>query len=153
MSNKMMSISKPIISVTDMAKSVGLSRARFYQLIKEGIFPQPIYSVRTRRPFYDKDLQEECIQIRQTGIGHNSEYILFYSPRENNPGKRKSLKKKSNGNPLHTEIVDTLQTMGLTASESQVDQVVKELYPDGMGNLEIGVVVRDVYRHIKNGGV
>lgn len=153
MSNKMMSISKPIISVTDMAKSVGLSRARFYQLIRQGIFPQPLYSVRTRRPFFDKDLQEECIHIRQTGIGHNSEYILFYSPRENNSGKRKSPHKKSKTSPQYTELVETLQTMGLTASYTQVEQVVRELYPDGIGNMEMGVVVKEVYRRLKSGGV
>jgi len=148
-----MSISKAIISVTDMAKSVGLSRARFYQLVKQGIFPQAIYSTRTRRPFYNQALQEECVQIRQTGIGHNSEYILFYSPRHNNPGKKKSPDKKSTSSSQYAEIVETLNTMGLSASHTQVEQVIRELYPNGVEDMEMGVVVREVYRRLNDGGV
>jgi len=152
MSSKLLSTSKSIISVTDMAKSVGLSRARFYQLVKQGIFPQALYSTRTRRPFYDEDLQKECLQVRESGIGHNQEYILFYSARENNPGKRKSQHKKSTSNHQYIEIVETLQTMGLSASHSQVEQVIKEIYPDGIDDQEVGVVVREIYRQLKTAG-
>ena len=149
----MMSISKPIVSVTDMAKSVGLSRSRFYQLIQLGIFPQPLYSIRNRRPFFDKDLQEECLLIKESGIGHNNEYILFYNSRENNPGKRNSQSRKTKNNPQYTEIIDTLQTMGLQVSSSQVEQVIKELYPDGIETIEMGVVVKDIFRRLKQGDV
>ena len=56
-----------VCSVTELAKTLGLSRARFYQLQKMGIFPMPIYCIRTRRPFYTPDLRQICVDIRKTG--------------------------------------------------------------------------------------
>ena len=41
---------KAIVTVSEMARMCGLSRARFYQLQKAGIFPSPVYDVSTRRP-------------------------------------------------------------------------------------------------------
>ena len=82
MNNKKMSNLKPIISVTEMARNLNLSRARFYQLLEQGIFPQPIYDLRTKRPIYNIELQQSCFQVRETGIGANNQYILFYSPRK-----------------------------------------------------------------------
>ena len=40
MSNKKMSIKKPIVSMTEIAQMVHLSRARFYQLLEQGFFPK-----------------------------------------------------------------------------------------------------------------
>ena len=34
-------VSKMAVSVTEMARMVGLSRARFYQLVRAGTFPPP----------------------------------------------------------------------------------------------------------------
>jgi len=69
MNNQKMPVLKPIISVTEMAKMLNLSRARLYQLLEQGIFPQPIYDLRTHRPLYDAKLQERCLEIRNSGIG------------------------------------------------------------------------------------
>ena len=44
---------KAAISIADMARMVGLSRARFYQLMGT-TFPWPVYSLSNRRPFYDE---------------------------------------------------------------------------------------------------
>jgi len=69
-----------ICSVTAMALQVGLSRARFYQLVKAGVFPQPRYSPRTRRPFYPLDLQKKCLEIRKTGIDLPGQPVVFNAP-------------------------------------------------------------------------
>jgi len=52
---------KAAVSVSEMARIVGLSRSRFYGLVNEGVFPPPVYDLRTRRPFYDLDLQQRCL--------------------------------------------------------------------------------------------
>jgi hypothetical protein len=85
MNGKLMpeSCQKAVYSVSETAHSVGLSRARFYQLVEAGVFPTPIYDIRTRRPYYTAELQEICKKIRQTNIGQNGLPILFYSPRQN----------------------------------------------------------------------
>ncbi len=49
---------KAVCSVTELTKKLGLSRARFYQLQKMGVFPMPIYCTRTIRPFYPLELQQ-----------------------------------------------------------------------------------------------
>lgn len=65
------------ISVTAMAALVGLSRDRFYDLVRSGIFPPPIYRIDTRRPSYPAELREICLSVRRTGQGFNGEIVLF----------------------------------------------------------------------------
>ena len=48
---------KAVCSVTELAKKLDLSRARFYQLQKVCVFPEPVYCIRTKRPFYPMDIQ------------------------------------------------------------------------------------------------
>lgn len=70
---------KEAFTVSEIAKLVGLSRARFYHL-RGSIFPEPLYS-ENGRPYYDKTLLEQCIEIKQTGLGANGEQFLFYERR------------------------------------------------------------------------
>ena len=48
---------KAAVSVTEMARMLGMSRSRFYQLIQEGVFLPPIHDVETRRPFFPPKIQ------------------------------------------------------------------------------------------------
>lgn len=127
MSYKKVSKSK-VCSITEMAKSLNLSRARFYQLLKQNIFPQPLYSIHTKRPFYNEELQLICQEIRESGIGHNEEYVLFYSPRKYCPNQpaSNSPKRKITNNSKYQELVDTLNSMGLNVSNYDVDQAVRD---------------------------
>ena len=43
---------KSVISVTEMVTVVGLSRQRFNQLVKIGVFPGPDHDPATGRPFF-----------------------------------------------------------------------------------------------------
>jgi len=146
MNKQKMSKIKPIISIGDMAKALGHSRARFYQLQKAMVYPPPLYDIRTRRPFYDAHLQQICHEIRASGIGFNGRYILFYSPRKNNSDKptRKTDSK-------NRELVMTLNNMGLSVNHGEVAQAVKELYPQGFESQDTGVVIRELFRFFKKG--
>ena len=53
---------KVVVTVTEMAQMVGLSRSRFYGLMKEGVFPEPSRNGDTNRPYYDRAQQEQCLQ-------------------------------------------------------------------------------------------
>ena len=64
-------MSKTVVSVADMARMLSLSRARFYQLVNEGIFPYPIYSVHTRRPYFSEEMQQVCLDVRKRNCGIN----------------------------------------------------------------------------------
>src|SRR5262245_65689935 len=70
---------KAAVSVSEMARMVGLSRARFYQLVEAGVFPAPVYDVSTRRPMYVEELQTACLEVRRRNCGVNGKPVLFYS--------------------------------------------------------------------------
>ena len=59
---------KQAVTVSEMARMVGLSRARFYQLIGSA-FPFPVYNVSTKRPFFDESLQTICLEVRRRNCG------------------------------------------------------------------------------------
>jgi hypothetical protein len=144
---------KPIISVGDMAKILGHSRARFYQLQRQQIYPMPLYDIRTKRPFYDARLQKICHDVRETGIGCNGQYILFYSPRKTSATKVQkssgSMVQKKEISAEYQELVDTLNQMGVEVSGEQVSEAVGKLYPDGLQKKDMGVVVREVFCHFR----
>ena len=146
MNNK--KLSKQIVSITDISKMLQMSRARFYQLLEQGFFPKPLYDDRSKRPYYDLELQQKCLECRQSGIGVDGSFMLFYSSRKKETVSQ--IKKNKKVNPMIKELTETLETMGLDISVKQVQQGLIELYPDGVGSQEQGVVVRELFRYFKS---
>lgn len=138
---------KPIISISEACKLMNLSRARFYQLLNQGIFPQPLYQLKTKRPFYNTELQQQLIEIRETGVGANGEFMLFYSPRKRANKKSKSVKLSD---LPYSEFAQTLKDMGLDCSPKEVGSAIAELYPDGIENIDEGIVIRELFRILKS---
>ena len=149
MSNKKLSISKAIVSITEIAKTLQMSRSRFYQLLQTGFFPKPKYDDRSKRPYYDIELQQKCLGCRQSGVGIDGSYMLFYSPRT----KETKYSKKVIGNKKtfshYDDIYDTLKQMGLETTVEQVQQGLIEIYPDGFEDMDQGVVIRELFRYLK----
>jgi hypothetical protein len=144
MSTKKLSISKQIFSITDMAMNCNLSRARFYQLLGTGFFPKPLHDDRSKRPYYNLDLQQKCLEARQSGVGADGSFMLFYSPR-----KKETKPRVKKVDPLIKELTETLESMGLETTVEQVQTSLPELYPDGTEGVEQGVIIRELYRHLK----
>jgi len=145
-------MSKTVVSVAEMARIVGLSRARFYQLVGEGIFPSPLYSVHTRRPFFSEEMQQVCMDVRKRNCGVNGKPILFYAARH--PLGVKSIPvKKPKAEPKqksqYADLLAGLRALGLEITAAQVEPVVKELYPAGIQNLDSGEVIRGVFLRMK----
>src|SRR5262245_11463174 len=84
---------KAIVTVTEMPRMVGLSRARFYQLVRAGTFPAPVYQA--GRPVYPEELQGICLEVRRRNCGIDGKPVLFYSRRLTS-GPRKPKPTKSN---------------------------------------------------------
>ena len=150
MSNKKLSITKPIVSMTEIAQMVQLSRARFYQLLQSGFFPTPLHDERSKRPYYDLELQKKILECRQSGIGVDGSFMLFYSPRKNGTTSKAGRKKID---PQVKELAEILESMGLDITVKQVQQGLIELYPDGTDSLEQGVVIRELFRYFKKNSV
>jgi hypothetical protein len=120
---------KAVVTVTEMSNMVGLSRARFYELVNEGVFPPPVYSLRTRRPIYVEDLQKVCLEVRHRNCGVNGRPVLFYSARATEPAKpRKVLTPTREQYP---DVTTAVRALGLTTTGDQVTQAIKHLYPNG----------------------
>jgi hypothetical protein len=142
---------KQAVSVAEMARMVGLSRARFYQLIGNA-FPHPLYDVTTRRPFYTQEQQELCLEVRRRNCGIDGKPILFYAGRLA-PAPRKASPAKAKPEPKGKDIaalVDGLNALGLTtATAAQVEKTTRELFPQGTGGMDRGEVLRAVFLHLK----
>lgn len=137
---------KTVVSISEMARMVGLSRARFYQLIGT-TFPAPIYDVVTRRPFYDEELQIVCLEVRRRNCGIDGKPLMFYSrrPLVSTPAKRSKPKRT----PNHTELIAGLKSLGLTPTTAQVEAAIGELYPRGVESVAPGELLRAVFLHLK----
>ena len=142
---------KVVCSITDMANALQLSRARFYQLLNSGHLPQPIYDINTKRPYYNLELQEQCLRVKATVIVVNMRYVLFYSPRQK--PQNGSVKTSRKQGSKYLEITDTLNVMGLEVSGEQVEQAIRQLYPQGTNGKDEGLIVRELFRFLKQNGV
>lgn len=144
---------KAIVTVSEMARMCGLSRARFYQLQKAGIFPSPLYDVKTRRPIYVEEMQEVCLEVRRRNCGINGKPILFYARRNPlAPPKSKSRKAKAPAPKVeqYPELVEALQALGLSGvTGAQVGVAIKEVFPQGTAGVEQPELVRSVFLYLR----
>ena len=141
------SSAKSVVTVSEMADLCRLSRSRFYDLIEAGVFPKPVLHPSSKRPMYDRDMQEKCLEIRETGIGANGLPVLFNrKPRKGPPPPRKLTEQKK---PDHTELLDALKGLGLTTTPQAVHEAVAALFPNGLTGIDQGDVVRKVFLHLQ----
>ena len=142
---------KAAVSVAEMARMVGLSRSRFYQLIGTA-FPEPERQPETGRPIYTEEQQQVCLDVRRRNCGIDGKPVLFYARRLGTAPSRPKLPKpkpeaKQGDVPA---LVEGLNALGLTtATAAQVQKVTQELYPKGTEGIDQGEVLRAVFLHLK----
>jgi len=126
-----------VCSVTEMARAVGLSRARFYQLIKAGAFPPPVYCILTRRPIYPLSLQRMCLRIRSTSLGFDERPTRFNARRKTQPAGSRRQKAGR-----YKDLAEILEALGVRVPDRDVIEAVGALYPRGLrgGPIEATVV-------------
>lgn len=136
-----------VVSVRRMADLCQLSRSRFYDLVEAGVFPKPAQHPSSKRPMYDRQLQEKCLEIRRTGIGANGQPVLF-----NRKPKKTGLSKPKADRPVKREpdpaieaLMDALKGLGLTPNPQQVMEAVNSLFPTGIAGLDQGDVIRRTF--------
>ena len=144
---------KVAVTVAEMARMVGLSRARFYQLVEAGVFPAPERHPETKRPFYGEELQRTCLEVRRRNCGLNGKPVLFYARRATataTTGTRKPRAAAPRQPEPHAALLDAVKGLGLTAvTPIQVAAAVAELYPKGTEGVDQGEVIRSVFLWIK----
>lgn len=136
---------KAAVTVAEMARMVGLSRARFYQLMGTA-FPLPVYDVTTRRPLFVEEQQKVCLEVRRRNCGIDGKPILFYCRRAPVTSRRLPKAAKS---PVPTELLDGLRSLGLTVAAAQVEAALATLYPKGVVGIDHAELVRSVFIYLK----
>jgi hypothetical protein len=143
------SSAKSVITVSEMADLCQLSRSRFYDLIEAGVFPKPVLHPSSKRPMYDRGLQEKCLEIRQTGIGANGQPVLF-NRKPSKAGQPKPLRKPAQGKtPDHADLLVALKGLGLSSTAQAVQEALAALYPNGHAGTDQADLVRKVFLHLQ----
>lgn len=141
------SLSPSAVSVSDMARMVGLSRSRFHQLLQSGVFPKPAIDPESKRPFYDSEGQAVCLQVRQRNCGVNGKRVLFYArpfgahlaakPRplgaqsSSSARKRKGEAKQTASKPSKLDLlVEGLRSLGLpNVTAAEASAAIHQVFP------------------------
>jgi hypothetical protein len=134
---------KAFISALEMAEMLDLSKSRFFALVKAGSFPKAVQIESCKRPVYDLESQQKCLDIRRTGVGANGAPVLF-----NRKRKAVAPKQRRGREPVaneHADLIEALKALGLTANSEAVGRALTELYPTGLTDIEQGEVVRQVF--------
>ena len=140
---------KAAVSVAEMARMVGLSRARFYQLVNDGVFPSPLYRIETRRPLFDQQMQETCLEVRRRNCGLNGRPVLFYARRLGAPISKAKVTPPKNSHK-QADLIDGLRALGLTtATAAQVEAALERCMPNGKSGVDDETVLRTVFLHLK----
>ena len=141
-----------VVSVAGMARMVGLSRQRFHQLMKQGVFPPPVYDVQTRRPHYTEEMQKVCLAVREKNVGINGRVVLFYARRPGIVPKKQISTGRSASptrTPKHNGLITGLKGLGLaTVTEQQIEAALKELYPTGTAGVGEAELLRTIFVHL-----
>jgi hypothetical protein len=141
---------KAAITISDMARMVGLSRARFYQLIGTA-FPWPVYSLATKRPYFSEELQRICLDVRRRNCGVDGRPVLFYARQlsltaKPRPKRKPVAKKTPTPDDGLLDILEGVRALGLSMTTyAQVEAVVKSAFPQGTRELPPGEVIRAVF--------
>lgn len=139
-------VTKSVVSVTEMARMVGLSRARFYQLVRRGTFPAADQDAVSNRPCYCEEKQRLILEARRRNCGVDGKAILFYSRRRDlgqtkAPSRPTKPKAKAN---QYADLIDHLASARIIASTAQVEAVVKAAFPQGTEGIEFAKVLTEV---------
>ena len=140
---------KAVVSVSSQCRLLKMSRSQFYLHVKRGTFHAPLYLASNKRPYFTASMVEDNLRARETGIGVNGEYIIFYE-RQAIGTKAEGKKPKTN----NSSLIDGLKALGLdTVKHEQLEAAVAACFPSGTSGQEEANVLRIIFRHLKRSGV
>ncbi len=139
---------KAAISVSSLCRLMNMSRSQYYFHAKRGTFHSPLYLASNNRPYFTASMVEDNLKARETGVGVNGEYVIFYERRD------AAAKDEPTKPVIDVEsLVDGLKTLGLNAvTAAQVEAAVKASFPNGAEGQEESNILRTVFRFLKRTG-
>lgn len=117
---------KAAVSVSWLCRQLLMSRSQFYFHVKRGTFHAPLRLASNQRPYYTASMVEDIVKARETGVGVNGEYVLFY---ERQPtGTKNAVTTKAD----HSSLLEGLRRLGLTeVTTGQIEAAVEACFPKG----------------------
>jgi predicted DNA-binding transcriptional regulator AlpA len=141
------------MTVTEVAALCQLSRSRFYELVRAGVFPEPVQNESAKRPVYVRDQIEKCLDIKQTGVALNGTIIVFNRKRASRAVPKRPERPAVATTPkesAHASVVTGLKSLGMAdVTDAQVERIVADLFPDGISGQDLGEVIRGVFLELK----
>jgi len=147
------------VSFSALAEDIlGLSRARLYELVERGAMPQPCYDLRTKRPVFTREQQEQALAVLRLGVGIDGQPIIFYRrSRHVTPSAPTTVpvgsRRRASVNPVaarYADLASSLQSLGVSqADERSVSAAVSECFPNGLDGQHDSDVLRVLFRHLR----
>lgn len=136
---------KAAVSVSSVCRLLQMSRSQFYFHVRRGTFSTPLRLPSNNRPYYTASMVEDIIKARETGIGVNGEFVLFYD--------RQPKAEVKDAKPDHTGLLEGLAALGLNSvTTAQVEAALAFCFPKGTNGQDEANVLRTVFRHLKRSG-
>jgi predicted DNA-binding transcriptional regulator AlpA len=135
---------KAAVSVSAVCRQLSMSRSQFYLHVNRGTFHAPLRLPTNQRPYYTASMVEDIVKARETGVGVNGEYVLFYD--------RQPIQ-KSGSSQDHSSLMEGLKNLGLVGlTHQQVEAALVHCFPKGRQGHDESDVLRTVFRHLKRSG-
>jgi hypothetical protein len=139
---------KAAVSVSCVCRLLKMSRSQFYFHVKRGTFHAPLRLPSNQRPYYTASMVEDIIKARETGVGVNGEFVIFY---ERQPPGTKAEPKQPKAD--HSGLLEGLALLGLNCvTQEQVEAAQAACFPKGTTGHDEASVLRAVFRHLKRSG-
>ncbi len=116
------------LTFSEMSEMLGISTSRLYELIRQGLFPDPLRNPSNNRPYFTAELTEACRQVVKTRVGLNGQPYT--------PNRKRKPTPTAPQRGRHEGLMASLSALGVTATAKQVDEAVQTL-PEGLEEKEI----------------
>ena len=125
------------LTFSEVSELLGISPSRLYDLIRDGIFPEPLRNPSNNRPYFSSELTESCRQVVKTRVGLNG--------RPYTPNRKRKATPMAPERGRHESLISSLSALGVAASPKQIDEALKSLPP----NLEEGDLIKQIFLRLR----
>lgn len=140
---------KTVVTVSEMAAMCRLSRSRWYEMVDAGVFPKPVQIPSVKRPVYDQQLIEKCLEIRSTGVGLTGPVSFNRKVATRAKQSHKKTECKPPADPQIDQIMIGIKALGINATYETVRSAVVSLNPCGTAGMDRGELIRQVFIYLQ----
>jgi hypothetical protein len=136
------------INPAGMARTLNISRARLYQLIKDGTFPAASRDDQDR-PFFTREQQRQILDLYRNNRGMDGRSVFFRPRSTRTPPPSRPKRHAGPQSEDHTALLSSIRAMGLShVRKSDVQKCLSELFPHGRIPEDKAALVRQVFVHL-----